>query len=353
MKIGYRERGKGVFWKSLTIFLAMCLSLAKMASAGTDTVQEEEPRYKTVTTPSKKLFIKKVASRDNLLTDMVVGVTQGYDTNVNLDTTKKGDSYTQEDLDTHFRYPLIDFTDTTFGFNITNINYYKITDPSILNAVADAAVEQKLFEIFTLKLGYEFETMWYPHDEDGTYLGNAIVIDLKHDIIPKKLYHRGRYKLLFKNFTDRKARLGNGNKGSPLRHDLRNIFEYEVGMYLTKMTKLKVLNQYYINDSNDQYYDYYDYNSDKVGASLTQLVTKKLYGIAGFWAQFRRYEGRTVTDKDKRQRDTLYIFSGSILYDFTKNTSLFANYSHRENHTNEPLDKYSDNIYSCGVYYSF
>jgi hypothetical protein len=90
-----------------------------------------------------------------------------------------------------------------------------------------------------------------------------------------------------------------------------------------------------------------------VGGSIIQFFTKKLYAIAAFYYQRREYEERVVTDKDDTQDDNLLITSATLLYDVSKKISVFVNFSRRENHTNEPLEKYSDNIYSGGLYYSF
>jgi len=41
------------------------------------------------------------------------------------------------------------------------------------------------------------------------------------------------------------------------------------------------------------------------------------------------------------------------MYDVTRNTSLFINYAHSEDHSNEPLNRYVNSLYSAGVYYRF
>ncbi len=323
-----------------------------MSLAATQTVIEEEPKYRSTTTPSEALFVKKTASKDKLLYDLTVGVNQGYDSNVNLDYSKKDDSYTQENVDMHFRYSITDLVKANFGFNVTNVTYYKITDTNILDGIADANLEHNFFDVFTLSLGYVFDFLWYPNDRDGTHVGNEINTSIRQNITDR-IYQKGTYRLLFKNFTHRKIRLNNADLGSDLRQDLKNTFEHELGIYLTDTTKLKILNRFDINESNYEYYDYYNYHSYKVGGSIIQFLTKSLYNITGFYYERRNYDSRRVSDREDEQWNNLLTLSVSLLYDITKNASVFINYSLRENHTNEPLEKYSDNIYSTGIYYSF
>ena len=112
-----------------------------------DTVQEQEPRYKYVTKPTETLFIQKTPSVDKLVSNVTAGVTQGVDSNPLLDSTHKADSYTQESVDMHFKYPvfgsILGFTNSKFGFNVNNTNYYNMTDVNIFDAIGDVNLEQE------------------------------------------------------------------------------------------------------------------------------------------------------------------------------------------------------------------
>jgi len=341
--------------RGLTLFVAGFLSFDLAASAvfaTTDAVKEEEPKYKMVSAPSEKLFIKKVASRDTLVTDMVAGVVQGFDSNVNLDSAKKSDCYTEESLDVHFKYPIISSTDALFGFNVTNVNYYKVTDANIFDGIANFDISHKFSDAISLSAGYKLDCMWYPRDSSGTFLGNEFNASLKQKI-NRIIHQKFSYRILIKDYAHRKVRISNSTLTSDLRRDVKNTFEHEASFYLTDVTKLKIVNQYNINDSNFQYDDYYDYGAYRAGGSLIQFLTKKLYTATAFYYQRKIYDNRPVSDRNSRQKDNLYIVSVSALYDLTKDMSVFVNYSHRENHTNEPLEKYSGYICSAGLYYSF
>lgn len=338
------------------LFATGCIFFVQPALSDVSTVQEQEPAYKYAAKPAETLFIQTTPSVDKLVSNITAGLIQGVDTNPLLDSTHKADNYTQETLDMHFTYPVfgsfLGFTNSKFGFNVTNTNYYNITDVNILDAIADVGLEQEIFDEGTLTTGYAFEYMLFPNDENGTFVGNQINAGVRQKLCDIA-YQKASYALMFKNYLYRKARLGNYTLSSDKRFDVRNILEHEVGMYISDHTKFRLLNQFYINDSNDQYFDYYDYYNYRLGISAIQFLTKKLYNITGFYYQRRSYISRKVSESKAKERDNLYIVTTSFLYDVKNDLSIFVNYSHSENHTNEPLERYSDTLYSAGFYYSF
>lgn len=343
--------------RTLSIFLCLAL-LGSPVFARVSTVEEEEPRRTYIATaPSEKLFVKRTESKDTLLSNMTFGIIQGVDSNPLLDSTHKADNYTEENLDMNFRYPIAKpewgKTNARFGFNVANVNYYNTTDINILDGRAHAYLEQDIFDVFTVGLGYDFEFLWFPNDANGSFTNNELGGTIKHKIT-KNLYQKGAYRFGIRNYLHRKQMIGNGTLTSRLREDFRNSFEHELGIYIGKRTKLRIVNQFYINDSNFQYLDYYDYFIYRTGGSVVNLLTKKFYNTTGVYYQMKDYFSRTTTDNpNSTQKDDLFIITTSFLYDITKSASIFINYSYRQNFTNEPLETYSDNLYTAGLYYSF
>ncbi len=326
------------------------------AIATIETVEEQESKDKCTPKLYEKEVIQDVPSVDKLVTIVTAVVIQGVDSNPLLDSTKKADNYPEEMVDMHFTSPVfgsaLGFTNSKFGFNLTNVNYYRITDVNIFDGIADLKLEQEVFDRILLGAGYALETFIFPNNDDGSFVGNEFSVSARQKITDD-LYQKAAYRLILRNYTDRKIRMGNLTTGSALRADARNIFEHELGLYVSNTSKLKLTNQFYINESNDQYLDFYDYLNYRIGVSVTHFFTRKLYTITGMYYQRRNYESRIVSDKEARQQDNLYLASTSFMYDITKDMSIFVSYSHTENHSNEPLEKYSNNLYSTGLYYSF
>ena len=336
--------------------IALALAAAPMVFAGTETVIDQDAAYKYKRQTPEQAFARQTTTPNDLHTDLTVGIAQGIDTNPLLDSTHKADTYTQETLDMRFKYKLPENSlgklDSRFGFNIFNINYYKSTDVNIFDGVADINFDQQLSEHLTATVGYALETMWFPNDRNGNYLGNEISAGFKQDLT-KSIYQRVVYRLQFRNYLDRKAMLGNGNFMSDLRFDIRNTFRHELGVYIGKKIKLRVIDDLIVNNSNDQFFDFYDYNAYRTGGSLVAMFTGKLYGTAGLYYQRKWYYSRIVSAGDYPQRDNLYTAAASLTYEITKNLSIFANYTHMENHSNEPLEQYIDTLCYGGFNYAF
>jgi len=340
----------------IAVVILSLLSIPGISFADLITVTEEEPKYKYTTLPSEKAFIQRASSSDSLVTNATVGITQGVDSNPLLDSSHAVDSYTQEMVDMHYAYPLftsiLGFTKSKFGFNAINVNYYKKTDVNMFNSLIDYNIEMAASDKITVTSGYALEIMWFTNDEDGTYIGNEFNTSFKQ-FLTRWLYHKGTYRFRLKNFLSNKALDGYGIRETKARQDTRNIFEHELGAYIGENTKVKIINQFYLNNSNYSFTDFYDYSNYRTGGSVIQFFTNKLYGIAGFFYQRRNYKNRFTPRRQSRQKDNLYTVTSSLIYDIRRDTSIFLNYSHSENHSNEPFDQYVDTIYSAGLYYNF
>ncbi len=339
-----------------SVAILSLLPMAGISAADMITVTEEEPKYKYTTMPSEKAFIQRTSSADSLVTNATAGITQGVDSNPLLDSSHAVDSYTQEMVDMHYAYPLftsiLGFTKSKFGFNAINVNYYKKTDVNMFNSLIDYNIEMQASDTITVTSGYALEIMWFPNDEDGNYIGNEFNTSFKQ-FLTKWLYHKETYRFRLKNFPSNEALDGAGVARDNLRQDTRNIFESELGAYIGDNTKVRVTNQFYYNSSNYSFTDFYDYSNYRVGGSVIQFFTKKLYGIGGVFYQRRNYKNRFTPRRLSRQKDNLYTVTGSLIYDIRRDLSVFVNYSHSENHSNEPFDQYVNTLYSFGLYYNF
>ena len=112
--------------------------------------------------------------------------------------------------------------------------------------------------------------------------------------------------------------------------------------------------EYYNNNSNEKFINYYDYDSYKVGASLTHLFSDKLFSYASFARQYRTYRSRSITlDPNFKERDRTYLITAALYYNFTKALSSGLSYSYRQNWSNEPLENYSGSLIALTTYYRF
>lgn len=236
----------------------------------------------------------------------------------------------------------------------TYIKYYRINDADLLDIYNTIGLEADMFdELFTLGADYALDLVIFPHDEDGTYIDNQARVYMEQDIIFNLLYHEAGYEFSIKNYSHNKVLGSNKTRTSELREDLRHTVDYEVGMYLFNRAILKAKLEFYRNDSNYQYFDFYDYWSFKVRPSFILMLTKKLYTSSSFTYQQRLYDDRLSSEDNEHVYDDTYSFNVSVLYDVSKSLTLAVNYSYRENSSNDPLQKYSGSIITGGVYYAF
>lgn len=317
-------------------------------------VEDEDERYPTIAEPlNLSEMIKEPV--ENLELEFFAGSGIGYDDNIFLDHYDKVTSFFTETLfsaEAKYPMPVWDWIKLKLGYDLTHILYFRNSDADLFDNIVKGGIETILFDIFTLDVEYNLDFVKYPKDKQGNYLGNQVEAGIKYDITDW-LYHRLGYQFLYKDFDRRKTwnRLLTIQLGD--RRDRRHTFESEAGLTLFDSTLLKVSNKLYFNNSNDEYLDYYDYYAYKITSSLIQIITDKLSGRASFGYQRKSYDGRDVSDKNEAERDHLFIYGGSLLYDITPALSAGLNYTYRRNFSNENDQQYAGSIISTGIYYSF
>jgi len=336
----------------LTLFLII-LNISLFAEE-----EEIQDKYPFLSAPDHITAMVRPAKRflreNKIELDFFAGVLQGYDNNVDLNPDRNADGFLQTSIDTDLAYNFTDDFRFKLGSDITNILYYQFNDADLLDIYTTLGFETDLYLLdfkFTLDTNYGFDVVYFPFDEDGTYLGNEVNVSAKH-YINDSIYYKVGYFFLHKYFTSNKALGSNGNTTDDLRKDSRNGFDCEFGIYFEKAV-LKLKGHIFYNESNDLYYDYYDYWSWRLKPSVILLLTNKLYTIASFAYEQRNYDDRLSTKNNETVYDDTYTLNGSLLYDITPTFTLAVNYSYRENASNEPLQKYSGSIITAGAYFTF
>lgn len=285
--------------------------------------------------------------------DLFGGILQGFDNNIFLDPSRTRDGFLQNTVAADLRYLFNNDIRLKLDTEITNIIYYRFNDNDLLDMEGETGIELDFLDDYLmLDASYKFEWLFFPHDEDGSYLSNYCSLFLQNNVF-EDFYQKIGFKLEYRHFTDRQTLGGNGLKQGDLREDMRYTGEYEVALSIKDIIKVRQNLQAYRNDSNDQYYDYYDYNAFRTKTSLITLFTKNFYSITSLAYTKKIYDDRLSTEDNTHQRDNFYVFGASLLYELTPSFTLTVGYSYRENVSNEPLDKFSGSVWTAGLYYSF
>jgi len=119
---------------------------------------------------------------------------------------------------------------------------------------------------------------------------------------------------------------------------------------------LKLSSEYFVNNSNDRFHDYYDYQNIRLGASMIYLLTNKMSAYLAYNKLYKTYKNRTLptsADSTVRQKDHGFTAVAALYYDIYKNTTLSVSYAYRQNHSNYAAQKYSGSITTLGLHYRF
>lgn len=339
----------------LSMLMLACLTIESNAAE----VLEEETTPKYVGAARKKAYEKAEVTKKGRIykTKYFFSASQGYDNNVFLDSSRKGDTFSEGIFDAKAIYPLSGRWDVFGGIGVHDITYWEFTDASLVDTDLKFGFEGKLFGTVVLNTFNDIEIVEYPYNSDGSYVGDKAGFTLRHTLpralLPGTFFHSFGYEYFYKNYSDRKARNGFGAKSSDDRADKRNTLRSEFGAYFKK-AMLKFSGEYYLNDSNDQYFNYYDYQSKRIGLSFIYLMTDKMTALLSASHQSKHYIHRiTRVDNTKLETDRIFTGSVSFLYEIYKNTSLGLNYTYRQNDSNDPIQEYSGSITSLGLYCMF
>ncbi len=332
----------------LVVFLSLQVKAADFTEEQTtqkDLGKAEEKAYKKVET---------IKEGGKYKTKFFASALQGYDNNVFLDSRRKADTFSEGILDARAEYSLSGRWKVFGGASVHDITYWEATDANLVDTDLRFGFEGKLPGNVTLTLFNNPEIVAYPYYGDGTYFGDKTGLELKQRL-PHNLFHSFGYEYFYKRYTNQKAHLGWGGRSDDKRIDNRNTFDYEFGVYLKK-AMLKLSSEYFVNDSNDRFRDYYDYQNIRLGASMIYLLTNKMSAYLAYNKLYKTYKNRTIptsADSTVRENDHGFTAIAALYYDIYKNATMALTYAYRQNKSNYAAQKYSGSITTLGLHYRF
>jgi opacity protein-like surface antigen len=282
----------------------------------------------------------------------LASLTLGYDNNVWLNSRRDGDGYMQLFFRPTFTSALNDKLDGILEYELMSLIYMTESNASLITNTLGAGVDYKINKDWKLSTMYRFSSTELVHTGKDDFLDNSLELKLAQKL-PDKFFHSLGYELMYKNYRQRKLRTSAMLDSYKERADERHTAAYEIGKYFpSDLVKLKF--QYYNNDSNDAYLKYYDYDSFKLGISLTHIFNKKYFCSASFSEQWRDFRSRTISlDSNTQEWDKTYLAALGIYYNLSKKMTIGLNYTYRQNCSNEPLENYSGSLTSVSTSYKF
>ncbi len=273
----------------------------------------------------------------------------GYDNNVDLDSSRTQDCFSQSFLNVEIDKEITDKLTLRGGADIFNITYFNQNTDNLLDMVPYIGTEYFILPELRLRSEIAIEGMWYPNKKENTFYGLELRTYLRHYIFDNT-YHELGYETIYHKYPDRKTYNRDSVKSDKNRLDTRHKFHYVIGTLLFNTFYAKLNNEFTINDSNDAFQEYYDYWDWRIKPSVAYFFTEQLYVYTNFSYKYRDYKDRRSTeDANKTVKDHVYTAKLSLYYDITENYTLASTYSYTENNPNDPFYKYSGSNITLGV----
>ncbi len=284
--------------------------------------------------------------------DLYLDVQQGYDNNVNLDSQRLADGFSQIVANAQTIYKLTDKIYVNAGTDVFNMIYYNQKNENIFDVAPYVGFDVEFTRdlIWYNKATYDF--FWYPNSKEDTVVEIRAETSIRQYLM-SNTYHQLTFEYTNRWYPDRKIFTVDGRKGNNDRRDERYKGKYRIATFYSKFV-FRLDNEFYYNDSDDMFQDYYDYWVYRVRPSLLYFITDKFYIDTGLIYKYTDHDDRRSTANSMRTvKENLFIFSASAFYDLTKNVTMQFTYSYSENVSNEPIEQYSGSIVTGGFYYSF
>ncbi len=293
----------------------------------------------------ERAFLKlKERRRQRLFkTRLSASVFYGYETNVNQDAETKGDFYAEEDFSFYWQPAFNEYFALDAGYWAIKQDYTELTDSSSLDNAFTCTLNVTPFEDGKIKFspGLEYEWLWYPYAKESSYNNLKYFMKFKH-YAGKNWNYGGGYEYSEKTYDEKKAR-DQQKRASPaiVREDTRQSVDVYLTRYLGKYT-FKLKGKGYLNTSNDQYQEYYDYTSLKPSLVLSRafLGGDKLYASLTSSYERKNYHDRLAVDSPRR--DKVFTYKGSLDYSLGKNFTLNYSHTYKMVHSNYTEGRYKD-----------
>ncbi len=279
------------------------------------------------------------------------GVFFGYDSNVNLSSTRKGDLFEEFLFSLSFSKPLPRNWGFYFDYDLDVLNYNQYTENSnILNHLRFTLY--KRFFPFKVGAGYNLHIFNYPHNRHEDFIFHRGFVYLA--LLSRNIYQRLEFQAGIKDYTDEKA-LGDTitTFQDKERLDRRTSIEYLLKARLSPKLILRLGLRFSKNNSNCRYVDFYDYHAWRHLLGLDWRAQRNLVLFSSIIHIKKDYNSRTVTLRPYTQKDNLYAGNVGLRYRLNAKNTFSLYYTYRENSSNDPLQEYSESIIGCGWQYKF
>jgi hypothetical protein len=282
-----------------------------------------------------------------------IDISAGYNNNEDLDTDYYDDGFWQ--VSSKFQLSCTRWAEIQplIGLDTFSTGYLEGESSNAYDLTPYAGFDWKIAPGFQWQNRAVWDYFKYPNSESGTFRALKFSTTLKH-LVTSEFSHDATYEWSKYLYPHRFIRAWNGSnildeKRQDSRHRLVHSMRYNMGKL-----KLRLMNEFCFNESNDHYDDYYDYWLHRVKPTATYYITDKLYTSTSISAKskFFKARGSRVGPGDKVHEVNM-AYSASLYYILSQDITLGTTYTFTKNYSNDWSQEYSGSTISAGLTYAF
>jgi len=278
----------------------------------------------------------------------------GYESNPANSPDHVGDTYLEQSLYGVFSKKLTPTVTWQGIYSGSYDNYLEYGDGDYMShTLTPAKFLWQPGRMWRVDAGVDLNITYYPRSKPSNYREVKPFIGVRQNLgeLPRigSVFHSVRYEWFVRDYISKKARNGAGAETLSKRVDTRSRLRYEMGT-TWKETLLKIRQEWYFHESNDERNDFYDAQDYKVAFSVNRPLTKKLSANASYSFERKNYTHRPVTGITGEARyDDTQTWTLAGAYEFNRTWSFSPSFSYKFLDSNEPTGEYVDTTISGAV----
>ena len=280
------------------------------------------------------------------------GISEGFESNVNLDGARKGDAFTEESASLLFRPQMTSWLKGEFSYSLLNTHFMEFRDSNLWSNSLSGVFQVQPHPRVRVDLGYEYGILNFPFDTDSNFFDQRFKAHLLFSQT-SWLTHKAGWTYQYREYDTRLARDSDLNKIAGLnREDQRQVALYELQFRFPR-TFARLGTEFYRNFSNDHFEDFYDFEDFRYRGMLTRIFSPKWIGTLSATEERKNYQKRSVPTINVAERDDLWTLAGSVIYQLNNVFSLTYSLTYRHQDSNDPRLDFTDWVHQAGISASF
>jgi len=277
-----------------------------------------------------------------------IKLSYGYDTNALLGKERERDDYESIRVGVNYRKTLAERHQLVAVLTATHQNYNEHTD--ISNSLANLRTEYKgaISKKYVAGVGHDISLAYYEKNSGSEYMFNKVFVNFQHRVTDN-FFHKLQYEYGWKHYDEALALLTATDVFSDNRRkDTRHGPSYSIGYTISDRLSSNMSITYFMNDSNSDFQNYYDYQSIRAAPRISYQITDALSANLSYSFKYKTYDDRLATGSRDEQIDKIHNADFGLNYRLSNRHSFTLDYTYQQNASNNESSNYSGNSFEAG-----